>query len=176
MVVPAKGRLGAKTRLGATLDEETRGRLALAFLADTVSAAVAVPSVREVLIVSDAPEAADLVRELADPRVVLVAEGGAHGLNAAIARGLDAARTQHPRLGRAVLLGDHPALAVAELAAALRAASVHSRALVADADGTGTALATARPGVPFEPAFGGRSAAAHAASGHVPLDGVWPTL
>jgi 2-phospho-L-lactate guanylyltransferase len=47
---------------------------------------------------------------------------------------------------------------------------------VADAPGTGTVLLTAPPGVPLDPRFGVGSAAAHRASGAVPLTGPWPSL
>ncbi|WP_173921600.1 2-phospho-L-lactate guanylyltransferase [Agromyces sp. Marseille-P2726] len=70
----------------------------------------------------------------------------------------------------AVLLGDLPALRPEDLDAALRAASRHPLAFVRDADGTGTTLATARGGEPFEPRFGPDSAAQHAAAGFVELE------
>ena len=70
----------------------------------------------------------------------------------------------------AVLLGDLPALTPGELDGALDAASRHPLAFVRDADGTGTTLATAAPGVPFEPHFGPGSAARHAAAGFVELE------
>ena len=72
--------------------------------------------------------------------------------------------------GVAVLLGDLPALHPDELDAALEAASRHPLAFVRDADGTGTTLATANVGVPFEPRFGPASAALHAAAGFVELE------
>ena len=70
----------------------------------------------------------------------------------------------------AVLLGDLPALTPEELDEALAAAARHPLAFVRDADGTGTTLATAAPGVPFEPHFGPDSAARHAAAGFVELE------
>ncbi len=68
-----------------------------------------------------------------------------------------------------MLLGDLPALRPEELDAALAAAARHPLAFVRDADGTGTTLATASPGVPFEPRFGPESAARHAAAGFAEL-------
>ncbi len=50
------------------------------------------------------------------------------------------------------------------------------RAFVADAEGTGTTLLVAAPGVTLDPRFGGGSAARHAASGAAALDGEWPGL
>ncbi|HEX8632478.1 MAG TPA: 2-phospho-L-lactate guanylyltransferase, partial [Catenuloplanes sp.] len=72
---------------------------------------------------------------------------------------------------------DLPALRPAELSAALRAAARRpARRFVADAAGTGTVLLTAPPGTQLQPRFGADSAAAHAASGAVPLGGDWWSL
>ena len=70
----------------------------------------------------------------------------------------------------AVLLGDLPGLRPEELDAVLEAASRHPLAFVRDADGTGTTLVTAAPGVPLEPRFGPGSAARHAEAGFVELE------
>ena len=48
-------------------------------------------------------------------------------------------------------------------------ASAHERSFVADADGTGTTLLAALPGVALDPQFGSGSAAAHELAGHVRL-------
>lgn len=50
------------------------------------------------------------------------------------------------------------------------------RGYVADAPGGGTVLLAAPAGVPLAPRFGPGSAAAHAASGALPLAGDWPSL
>ncbi|PWR10558.1 2-phospho-L-lactate guanylyltransferase, partial [Micromonospora acroterricola] len=50
------------------------------------------------------------------------------------------------------------------------------RRCVPDAPGGGTVLLAAPPGVPLDPRFGVGSAAAHAASGALPLTGDWPSL
>ncbi|MEV0212357.1 NTP transferase domain-containing protein [Micromonospora sp. NPDC050695] len=50
------------------------------------------------------------------------------------------------------------------------------RRFVPDAPGGGTVLLTAAPGVALDPRFGVGSAAAHAASGALPLTGDWPSL
>ncbi len=68
-----------------------------------------------------------------------------------------------------VLLGDVPALRAEELARALEVAARHPLAFVPDAEGTGTTLATARAGVPFDAHFGQDSAARHAAAGFADL-------
>jgi 2-phospho-L-lactate guanylyltransferase len=69
---------------------------------------------------------------------------------------------------------DLPALRPDELAAAL--ALARRRSFVADAEGSGTVLLAAPPGVPIDPRFGAGSAAAHAASGAEALAGDWPGL
>jgi 2-phospho-L-lactate/phosphoenolpyruvate guanylyltransferase len=50
------------------------------------------------------------------------------------------------------------------------------RAFVADAEGTGTTLLLAAPGVALDPRFGEGSACRHAESGAHPLAGPWPGL
>jgi len=83
--------------------------------------------------------------------------------------GLGPAQDEPGPAGVAVLLGDVPALRTADLTAALRAARAHPRAVVVDAEETGTTLLTARAGVSLEPRFGAGSAAAHRGLGHVDL-------
>ena len=75
----------------------------------------------------------------------------------------------------AALSSDLPALRPAELGAALAAAEDFPRSFVADAQGTGTTLLTAR-GTPLRPRFGPGSAAAHEADGAQRLAGDWPGL
>src|SRR5699024_2164902 len=83
------------------------------------------------------------------------------GLAAAVRTGREAARGAGPgTTGRAVLLGDLPALRAHELLAALTACAAHASAVVPDADGTGTVLLPATVGLP-DPQFGAGSAARH---------------
>lgn len=170
VVVPVK-RLGvAKSRLRGALPRVPHEELALALAADTVGAVRACPAVARVLVVTD------------DPRVAAEATAaGAEvtpdpeaGLNAAFRHG---AAVAGPRAPVAGLTADLPALRPAELAAALRAVPADGvRGFVADAPGSGTVLLAAPPGVPLAPRFGPGSAAAHTASGALPLAGGWPTL
>jgi 2-phospho-L-lactate guanylyltransferase len=170
VVVPAKRLAVAKTRLRPLTATLGGGHdaLVLALLADTVSAAMACPLVAEVVVVTDEPAAADLVRGLG---ARTVADEPDAGLNAALEHG--AADARQPAV--AALSSDLPALRPAELAAALEAASAVPRAFVADAHGTGTTLLTA-VGVPLQPSFGTGSAEAHRAGGATPLSGHWPGL
>ena len=110
---------------------------------------------------ADAAPFADLgARVIPDPSL---------GLNAAIAAGL--AAVDGPT---AILLGDHPALTTHELQGVLHSASLQDRALVADSDGTGSALTTSR--TTHDLKFGPGSRDAHVAAGYVELAGDWPGL
>lgn len=71
---------------------------------------------------------------------VSVVPGGDRTYRRAAALGLSWARTRYGRV--AVLASDLPGLTKDELSAALAAAAAHVRGYVADADGTGTTLAT----------------------------------
>ncbi|WP_205730124.1 2-phospho-L-lactate guanylyltransferase [Blastococcus sp. TF02-8] len=169
VVVPAKRLAVAKTRLQplTALPGGDHTALVLALLADTVAAALACPAVGSVVVVTDEPAAADLVRGLG---ARTVPDEPDRGLNPALEHGARGA-------GEAVaaLSSDLPALRPAELEAALAAASTAPRCFVADAQGTGTTLLTA-VGTPLRPRFGNGSAAAHRADGAVPLHGDWPGL
>ncbi len=52
----------------------------------------------------------------------------------------------------------------------LAAAARHQTSFLADAAGIGTTLYASVPGAPFDPRFGGRSRAAHRASGATELE------
>ena len=173
VVVPAKRLAVAKTRLRPLTDRADRPAdaheaLVLALLTDTVAAALASPAVGEVVVVTDEPAAAELVRRLGARTVGDEPDGG---LNAALEHGARAAA------GTAVaaLSSDLPALRPGELTAALGAAAATPRCLVVDAHGTGTTLLTA-VGTPLRPRFGPGSAQAHRDDGARALTGDWPGL
>lgn len=165
IVVPVKRPEVAKTRLADAAGEH-RPALARAFAADTVAAATACPIVEAVVVVTDDGPAADEVRGLG---AVVVADAPDAGLNAALRHGAEEARRRSPDSGVAALSADLPALRPDELGAALAAAAEHAVSFVGDAAGLGTTLYAVRPGVPFDPRFGGRSRAAHRASGAIEL-------
>ena len=170
VVVPAKRLPAAKSRLQPLTARAgvDHGALVLALLADTVSAALACPRVGSVVVVTDEPAAAALVRALGARTVADEPDGG---LNPALEHGAQQAG------GRAVaaLSSDLPALGPGELDAALTAAEPLPRSFVPDAEGTGTTLLAA-VGTPLRPRFGRGSAAAHRRDGAVPLAGSWPGL
>ncbi|KWW99632.1 2-phospho-L-lactate guanylyltransferase [Carbonactinospora thermoautotrophica] len=157
LVVPVKLLAHAKTRL-AGLAGARRAELALAFAADTITAALRCPRVVEVIAVSDDPRARELLTGLG---ATVVPDEPDAGLNPALAHGAAVASERRPACGVAALSADLPALRPDELARALDAAAGHRRAFVPDAAGVGTTLLAAAPRAPLEPAFGGRSRDRH---------------
>jgi len=158
VVVPLKPAARGKSRLGAA------EALVRAIGLDTVAAASRASAVARVLVVT--ADAATAAAVSGWGRVEVVPDAGG-GLAAAIAQGAAAAGAAVPR---AALLGDLPALDPRELDAALAQAGAHERAVVPDADGTGSTLVTARAGIPWAAAFGADSFARHLALACVPLD------
>lgn len=159
IVVPVKGGPDAKSRL----DDPDRAALALAMALDTVEAAL---EVAPVIVVAPA----DLASDFEELGATVLPDPGT-GLTGAIEAGLAAVPAGH---GSAVLLGDVPGMQPVELAAALAAAT--DRVMVADADGVGTVLVAAPPGVAHEIGFGAGSRARHRASGYRELLEPWPGL
>ncbi|HEY7720779.1 MAG TPA: 2-phospho-L-lactate guanylyltransferase [Pedococcus sp.] len=171
LVVPVKGGAGAKSRLHPPTGI-SRADLAFAIASDCLAAACSgMPRGRVCVVTSDAA-----VARVAEGLGALVVPDPGQGLNAAVSAGLAAASrggsTQDARSeghDLAVLLGDVPALRAGDLADALAAAAAHERAVVPDADGTGTVLLTSRTGH-LDPAFGAGSAARHERAGHRRLE------
>lgn len=176
VVIPVKPAAVGKSRLFAGLNETRpsssgagradrgRTRLARAIALDTIAAtAAACP----VIVVTDDDGTAEAARALG---AMVVGEGAAHGLDAAVAVGVTAAEASAPGAHRAALLGDLPALRPHDLADALREATAMPRAVVADAEGVGSTLITARAGVPWASAFGADSLRRHVALGCTVLD------
>ncbi|MGZ4596786.1 MAG: 2-phospho-L-lactate guanylyltransferase [Actinomycetes bacterium] len=167
VVVPVKRLEIAKTRLSRFAGPH-RADLALAFAADTVSAALAADGVGTVLVVTDDPRAGGMAAALG---CAVTADVPDNGLNAALAHGETVARRLQPGCGVAALSSDLPALRAADLAAALAESAVAGRAFVADAEGTGTTLLAAAYGHPLDPRFGHRSRARHREGGARELGG-----
>lgn len=151
VLVPVKALPRAKSRLaGFSRDADSHATLVRAMREDTIRAARGAPNVARVLRIGDRPSVEhDLVQERP-------------GLDAAVVEGARHARERWPGDAVAAVVGDLPALTLAELAEALDAAAGHRRAFVADSAGTGTTLLAAAPGTDLEPAFGPGSAARHA--------------
>ncbi|MDN3496980.1 2-phospho-L-lactate guanylyltransferase [Planococcus sp. APC 4015] len=162
IVVPVKDPARGKSRLTVTGVERTA--LARAIALDTIAAAAACEVVERVVVVGD--DGGLVLGALDLPGLRFVPEGDARGLDEAIARGF----AGFDGMPRAALLGDLPALRPGDLATALEAAASVDRAVVADAEGTGSTLVTAGPDAEWTSAFGDGSFARHVALGCVPLD------
>lgn len=165
VVVPVKSPSRGKSRLDA--EGVDRAALAHAIALDTLAAASACPLVAQVVVVSDDPALARASASL--PALRFVPEGERRGLDAAVAIGMTAVDPDG-RMPRAALLGDVPALRPDDLADALRRAAGEDRGVVADAEGTGSTLVTARAGIPWISSFGEGSFARHVALGCAALE------
>lgn len=164
-MVPVKPSARGKSRLD--VPGVDRAALARAVALDTLAAATACELVVQVVVVTDD---AALARDAATiPALRFVPEGDARGLDAAVAAGM-AAVDPNGRMPRAALLGDLPALRPQDLADALKTAASVDRGVVADAEGTGSTLVTAAPGIAWSSTFGEGSFARHRASGCVALE------
>ncbi|MEU6930336.1 2-phospho-L-lactate guanylyltransferase [Streptomyces sp. 2RAF24] len=166
LVVPLKPLARAKSRLAPAAAGALRPRLALAFAEDTVAAALACATVRDVVVVTDDRTAAAALAALG-ARIVPDVPGG--GLNGALAHGARAVRAARPGAAVAALNADLPALRSAELARVLEAAGEFPRSFLADAAEIGTTFLAACSGTELEPAFGGASRRRHLSSGAVEI-------
>lgn len=180
LVVPVKPLDRAKSRLVGAADDgagdpAAHAALVVGLALDTVAAARAAARVRRVLVVTSDPE---LTATLRAEGVDVSPDAPGAGLNAALRHGAELLRNDPIRPadgGVGALQADLPALRPAELDAAVDAAAGR-RAFCPDRQGTGTTLLLAARGGPLDPSFGPGSAAAHAASGAIALDGPWPSL
>ena len=171
LVVPVKRLESAKSRLGGPAAAH-RGRLALAFAADTVGAALRCPAVRSVIVVTDDPLARETALGLG---AEVVPDRDDAGLNPALRWGATMARTRLPGISIGALSADLPALRPDELGIALRFADDAGRqgrtAVVADSHGRGTTAYLAGFGVDFSPAFGADSLGIHLGAGALGVPG-----
>jgi len=174
LIIAVKRLAAAKTRLAPVFAGDLREQVVLAMLLDTITAALAVPAVGSVTVVTPDADAAAAVRELgADVLLDPTPAGHPDPLNHALAATERALRDRVTNI--AVLQGDLPALRTVELAEAIAGASRHARSFIADRHRTGTAALFAF-GAPLVPEFGADSARRHADSGAVELSGDWPGL
>src|SRR4051794_5478098 len=152
LIIAVKRLDAAKTRLAPAFATGARGTVVLAMLVDTLTAALAVPAVRAVTVVTPDETAADAARALG-ARVLVdpTPDGHVDPLNNAIAVTAAAIRAETPNVG--VLQGDLPALRSDELGAAIAEARAHPRSFVGDRHGTGTSALFAF-GSELDPLFG----------------------
>jgi 2-phospho-L-lactate guanylyltransferase len=167
LLVPVKALTLAKSRLAVT-GLQDREALMRAFALDAIAAAVRSPAVAQVHVVTDDPGfELDGVRRLPDE--------GDGDLNRALHHASLRVRLDDPDLAVAAMCADLPSLRTEDLTDAL-SAGLTPRWFVADADGTGTTLLAAGPGVGLEPHFGAGSAHRHEASGAAPVRAELATL
>jgi 2-phospho-L-lactate/phosphoenolpyruvate guanylyltransferase len=174
LVIAVKRLTAAKTRLAPVFSAATRERVVLAMMVDTIKAALAVPALQTITVVTPDQVAADAALELGaqvltDP----TPDGHRDPLNNAIIAAESAVRNSVPNI--VALQGDLPALQPQELSEAITAARGYPRSFVGDRHGTGTSALFAF-GVPLEPRFGPDSARRHTHSGAIELTGAWPGL
>jgi 2-phospho-L-lactate guanylyltransferase len=174
LIVAVKRLAAAKTRLAPVFSAQTRERVVLAMLVDTLTAAARVGSVRHITVITPDDAAAAAATELG-AEVLLDPTPVAHPdpLNNAIAAAEQVVAKSVSNV--VVLQGDLPALQTQELAEAIAAARQHQRSFVADRLGTGTAALFAF-GTALNPRFGPDSCAQHRRSGAIELTGAWPGL
>jgi 2-phospho-L-lactate/phosphoenolpyruvate guanylyltransferase len=174
LVIAVKRLAAAKTRLAPVFSAATRESVVLAMMVDTIKAALAVPALHSVTVVTPDQVAAEAALELGaqvltDP----TPDGHRNPLNNAIAAAEAVVRDFAPNV--VALQGDLPALQPQELAEAITAARGYPRSFVGDRHGTGTSALFAF-GVALEPEFGPDSAQRHRHSGAIELTGAWPGL
>lgn len=168
VLVPVKPPAFAKSRL-SDLGDEARRDLATAFAVDTVTAAVACPSVDRVLVVTDDHE---LARGLAELGVEVIPDGTTDDLNGTLMLAAAEMHRRHPGLRLVALCADLPALRPEELATALDASDPDAMSFVADQQGLGTTAVVAPTLETFRPAFGPGSRQRHLDAGAHEVDGV----
>jgi 2-phospho-L-lactate guanylyltransferase len=166
VLVPVKPPAVAKSRL-SSLGDDARAALVVAFVVDTVNAALESPMVGTVLVVTDDYR---LAGALSDLGVAVIPDGAASDLNGSLVQGAAELHRRHPDLKIAALCGDLPALRPEHLARALAAARPDVMSFVADADGIGTTAVMAPTLELFRPLFGPESRQAHLDEGAVEID------
>jgi len=174
LVIAVKRLAAAKTRLAPVFSAATREAVVLAMMVDTIRAALAVPALRSVTVVTPDQVAAETAQELgAQALTDPTPDGHGNPLNNAIAAAEAVVRESTPNI--VALQGDLPSLQPQELAEAIVAARGYRRSFVGDRHGTGTAALFAF-GVTLDPRFGADSAQRHRHSGAIELTGAWPGL
>ncbi|MGH3530331.1 MAG: 2-phospho-L-lactate guanylyltransferase [Mycobacterium sp.] len=174
LIIAVKRVSDAKTRLAPVFLAQTRENVVLAMLADTLTAAANVGSLRCITVITPDDAATAVAADLgADVLPDPTPRGHPDPLNNAIAA---AERVVAESVSNIVVLqGDLPALQTQELTEAIAAARQHKRSFVADRLGTGTAALCAF-GTALDPRFGPDSSAQHRRSGAIELTGAWPGL
>ncbi|GAA3733082.1 2-phospho-L-lactate guanylyltransferase [Spinactinospora alkalitolerans] len=168
-LVPVKPFARAKSRC-AGLTPNARRSLAEAMMTDVVRRLRGVPAVHSVVVVTMDPEVTGLA--LASGAAVS-SSGRFPGLNGEAGEALRMIAGAAPGTGLTLVMGDLAGAGTADYAAALALAARHRRAVIGDADGTGTTLLTLRDVADFRPFLGPGSLRRFHAAGYHDL-GVGP--
>jgi 2-phospho-L-lactate guanylyltransferase len=159
-VVPIRSWTTGKSRLG--LDDGQRASLARAFALDVVEVLKESPDIARVLVVASdddvraAMDGVDVVPDDGRSQDDAVSQGCEH----AVAGGSAAV---------VVVPSDLPCLTVSALAEVVRMSAGHRHAYCPDSEGDGTTIVVSRDPSTLVTSYGPGSAAAHRASGLVPL-------
>ena len=155
-IVPVKTFARAKQRLASVLSEQERARLAEAMLCDVLEQLTALSQLEGIMVVTADPLAAQIAGAF---RARHVWDPSESGVNAAVARGLDALPLVECPV--AIIAADVPFATSTEIANALSGLERHSIVLTpAETDGGTNLLAVRRAGL-IEPSFGEGSFARH---------------
>jgi 2-phospho-L-lactate/phosphoenolpyruvate guanylyltransferase len=179
VLVPIKHGAPAKTRLRpATREQAQHAELVRAIQLDTLDAVLGLrkhPLLGGLFVVSGhttaprathpptqatmppATQAGVAIRTQLPAEVEVLADAGG-GLNPALAAAAAELARRFPGDGVVAMVADLPALRTADLLAVLHEAPAAGRSFVRDADGSGTTLLAAGPGIPLAPLFGPDSA------------------
>ncbi|MFD4366495.1 2-phospho-L-lactate guanylyltransferase [Rhodococcus sp. NPDC058521] len=190
VLVAVKDLRAAKTRLSGFVGGSVRTDLVLSMLHDTLSVVRSVDTVAGITVVTPDDVVAELARSTGADAYPDPAPPSAHrdgvemrpdepevGLNSALSAAADHVRRLDPSTDLVALQADLPSIRVHELTTALAAAREHSRSMIVDRHGTGTAaLFACDSDADLGPSFGPSSARRHLESGARPLTGDWPGL
>ena len=158
-ILPVKRFADAKRRLGATITDPLRRRLAQAMVEDVLVALDLTAAVERTIVVTSEPAIARQARALA---ALVLEDTASAGQSAAVMLGV--ARALAEGFARVLCVpGDCPALEHGELDALLgaRAASAREVLIVPDRHGTGTNGLLLTPADVIAPSFGPHSCARH---------------
>lgn len=157
-ILPVKRFAAAKSRLGESVADELRGRLARAMVADVLSALDRAESIERTIVVTREPSLPELAR---GGDALLIEDLAEDGQSAAVALGVRRALAEG--FQRVLCIpGDCPALDSAELDALL-ALDEAPVVVVPDRHGTGTNGLLLTPPDAIDPAFGPGSCERHRA-------------
>ncbi|MEU5551416.1 MULTISPECIES: 2-phospho-L-lactate guanylyltransferase [unclassified Micromonospora] len=172
VVVPAKSFAAAKTRC-VGLAATDRAALARAMLTDVLGGLTRARRVRAVVVATTDPQVTATALACG---AVVAGRVGPPDLNAEVQAALRLAGEAYGDARLAVVMADLAAARPAEFDAALAAAGAYPRAVVSDADGTGTTLLALTEAADFRPYLGPGSRRRFLADGYHDLPVLAPGL